>query len=1541
VQGEVMANKNSIYVQSLVDFIRDTKPYHSKLDSVIEIYKFFDTMAVHFDERLFSNTTLKAAWPYSYFSNGVPVPAPVMGLHQVVNPVFRQMFKNDQPLANRGAFKVGRDENTDLPLVPLAFDPKSIQGTGISDAFVQRGGSAIFAEPLLEGHDFHHVLGANVFTIKQTVSSQPTVLGRFNREYTQADGPFPVIVNLGFVSDTLSITGPATQVTLTQITVSGPGHVKVVGLSSLANYAPLFTERQNENLIASTTATVQAQALDISNPNSSVNRLKGVMNGIAAQLLLTPDAASSAALNSVVSILNVPLLPNSYEALLDALIAAAVPVPVGYTGWRGRDVTAPYTDRYVNQTLEELSPGLYFNTYTDVGLRENGALAYDRLLNTQLEISAINADPTRSAYEEFTLVYSSATTLVVTGSSSGVLGVATLPGTFTSAQINFTLNTVPTVADKLIIGRTYKIVLIGSTDFVSAGASANLVGTVFVASAAVNGGGQAIQQIEPDDTFVLTPRASITVHKNAPLESWSLMKVNALSFSRPVFSSTRYGRVISATSVPNFVTVLDQSFQSGTVTMTATSSASFTLTHSAGSYTAIATVNTPFNDGKLAFTIVAGTAYTFQPGDKFFIEIENPLPVAQDLDLYYGFDVGPYDANDMVYDNVNTSVTEYLKTLDFGWDSRFTSYDLAAMNLQLEPGAVDGVQWRLLAQPDGGDLVLGNYSPTGQANLVYEGAAANPNAPFLFDSVNDVGSDGAWSATDPDVVGDLRLFYANTFRLEYYNSAMGLWVTVDTVQINVPYTNSTHGVSFTIVPASKPFIASTINSSYFQNTIDPFVTETVNGGDVIAWTVVNSPPVQTEPASISGPNTPRLIMHGGSFADTIPASYELTWNAANTYTLTGAYTAGPLNGQQVFAGGLSVNTMASGLSFRDDTLGVHYTIVAGAAGLLPSDTFTFNTYDVKPTYLVHGSISGWQPPAQLDKYYWNGKIGFKLQLPKVVCFEGGIRLDGSPWATSVGTITLNRVRRDAWHAVYKLISHVNGHWTLYRDGKLVGDGSSGVSDEYLSLDTPVGVQGTVLEFLIEADEHLLPIGQNLGVVRTTPGRTPSGSDFVLFERAETDTLSISIKPLDVPHTLALQALAPITTDLRFVDLNVLNGGGVLSNTSPETAVLQGWIPSLLTYRDSSSSIAEFKDPTTSVVVRAAATGEVIGTVSSTGVSPAEPVIFTWDSAFAASYLPLNADATVVTLGSGMDERVLVTMTDNALFLVSGGGLLDDALFSETLTVHVADDTQLLIKQSLAEAVQALIQDGPFGGFLPGYDNTPFDFELGGDPNADDVGYYDAGQALTDYFQQAKTLNAINVPSPTQQALLNDLTALLDPYLIGGIAGTTLESFLTALNAEPVVNYLPGSGSFGVPAVGMGMSVDDTQAQAVGAKIDESMVVIADDLGFPLDLGGFDIGPFDEPVELTAILFSSTLPPVPAPLPAITTYSGLTTPLFVPAPGARIIEISFAADIGAITPAVRLWRPLEPAPVLAAVERVGTRVLRISMPAASEVKVIVG
>lgn len=1617
-----MANKNSVYVQSLVDFILDTKPYHSKLTEIVEEYRFSDEMTVHFDERLFSSVMTKAAWTYSHFADGVSSPAPTTLIHRLVSPQFRGMPLNSDA-NSRGAFKVGRDENTDLPLVPLAFDPKSIQGVGLADAFVQRGGIGTKNEALLEGHDVFLSHGAYVFSIKQTINA-------------------------------------ANQ------------------------YLPLYTERRAEGVLAHATAVAQAQALNKSNPTSAISLIQVILTRIANQLALTPNATASAALATAQAIVTAgTTLPQTYEALINALKTANTPMIAG--GWLNWD--------QVHSQLSAYTTSLFMNEYSDLAPRadgsgigrEAGALMYaDVLDRTDVTITAITPNTNRPDYEEYTLIAVADDAFFVRGSVTGMIGQASVgafgsPITFTSPQISFKVAKASSGAPALTL----------------------------------------------DDEITLTPKAKITIHESAPLETWSLIKINPMAYSRPVLFSTRYGYLIDSTAQQNMITVLDSAFPTGTVTIQATSSTSFTVTISAEpSYSAVATVGVPFNDGRLAFTIIAGSEYTFEVGDAFFIEIENETPIAEGLDLFYGFDMDPYDGDVYRYNTVNSAVQDYLRKLDFGWDSRFTSYDLTSFNLELAQTAVNNRQWRLRALPNTArPLPLQNSSPSNQVNLIASNDPTNPNAPAQYDMTNNVTSEGPQSATDPDLVTDLRLWYADSFALEYWDEGTSTWISVGTVPVGSTYTNSTHGLTFTLVPAAKPFIAARLTSSWYgssgatysepftdlssftvtsgngalftlvstahgpgmniasQNTgtvarrvknigsitaetisakfqvtasnsddaailvfsaaaeqvvINPrregafdaqrrayvsvgtetiavsptgltvgnwyqaditiapgagntvvvlrdlstnaivqttalvnshnapvvtairfdvdsggatcatqyadidltaplaVVSETVDGGDVIQWTVLNDPPIQNEPAGLTSPRAPRLIMHGDSYHDSIPAKWTLQFIGDGVYTVQGTYTTGDDNGSQILTTPITVTMSADGRSFRNDDLGLHWTVVTGSTGLGAGDSFAIETFERKPMFMVHGSVSGWQPDAALNEWYWNGKIGFKLHGPDVALYENNLRLNGSPWTTSAGVVTLEHVRADAPTAVYTIRSHNNGHWTLYRNGEVVGDGTSEVADKYVSVSLPTAVAGKIFTLQVIADDFALPLGHDLAIVRTSPGRAPVSGDFVLLSRTEQDNIQISIKAKDSAHSTVLSQLAPVTIDLRYVDHSA-NSGVPLSNTSPETAVLPGWIPALLTKFDSATSVAEFSDPATSVVVRAAATGEKIGTVESIGTTPVEPVIFRWDSAFAAKYLPLNAEATIVTLGSGMDDRVNVNMTEGIQFLLSGGGLNEDALFADSMTVHIDEDPQFKIKSTYEGSFTVNIEDGPFGGFLPGYDNLPFDFEDGVD------GYFDAGQAFTAYFQQAKELAMKNVLTPQEQATFNDLMGLIGAYT-NDPASMTLAQFITAINADPPVNYTPTSIGFGIPALGLGMQIEERPTGSASTNVIEAMTVRIVDFGNTYDQYGFDYGQMDTPPEEMMTVFSNDLPPLPTTglPPNGTLYANFETPLFIPAPGGRVIDISFAAEV-VVTPAFYVWRPTESAPRrVPVVEKITSRLFRFTVPAGSELKLVV-
>lgn len=60
---------------------------------------------------------------------------------------------------------------------------------------------------------------------------------------------------------------------------------------------------------------------------------------------------------------------------------------------------------------------------------------------------------------------------------------------------------------------------------------------------------------------------------------------------------------------------------------------------------------------------------------------------------------------------------------------------------------------------------------------------------------------------------------------------------------------------------------------------------------------------------------------------------------------------------------------------------ISFTIYSGSYVFQLNDTYTFNVIDPRPSYLVHGSVSGMQKPAIVGTPYNNGKIAFILKYP--------------------------------------------------------------------------------------------------------------------------------------------------------------------------------------------------------------------------------------------------------------------------------------------------------------------------------------------------------------------------------------------------------------------------------------------------------------------------------------------------------------------------------------------------------------------------------
>jgi len=957
------------------------------------------------------------------------------------------------------------------------------------------------------------------------------------------------------------------------------------------------------------------------------------------------------------------------------------------------------------------------------------------------------------------------------------------------------------------------------------------------------------------DSLTLSPTRKLLISPTAPLETWNIIKTNPLAHSRPKFTSSTYG------SLSN-VTILDQSIPTTDIILTSRGDNFFDLTSSAEpNYKQVVEVGKPFNDGRLKFTVIGGPR-SFAKNERYYISIENLPAQAKNLDIGYGYDLDPYD------DDVSTYPTGDI--LGFYFDGRFTDYDLSRLNLQISQSAINGRKWRARAMPDFARQI---------------GTFADPS----------------------NAAASLLVYYAAKFVLEYSDDDFQTSNYVADIPIDGSYSSSTHGISFSIPSASRPFIAASADSTGETRAL---------GGDTISFEVFNPPPVVKE-AFISSTRFPYLIMHSGDFYTAPAATWTLTFTSADQYILSAVAKTG-----ETLVSGVTCTlstpsqTPYEGHSFKG--FGVHYTVMPGD-GFTSGDTFTFETYDTKPSYLVHGSVTGWTQPATVGKFYWNGKIGFKINPPVLKTYVNGLPVDLGVDLT---------VREDCPSITYSFNKTTKG-FTVVRsanDEMTFVEAGGTFQDKWLT----AKLNAVNQSFTVFVNAHDYPLWNSSDIVIVNPpsaGRLPKQGEVVVVEKTEFSKLELNM----APGHADISPLGPVTIDQRFIDLNTR--GLPLSNTSPETALLQGWIPLMVKKFDSDTSIAEFSDPATKYVFTSSVSNEPVGTLKQKTLNLNEPIVFEWDEAFYTKYLPLNAEANLFLTDTGWNDKVHARITESVKFLISGGALDEDWMFHDDVHVSFSEETSTFITANWDDPLNLQIKDGPFGGFLPGFGNMPYDAEL-----VDGTGSYDAGIPL-------------NLESLLANVTLTDedrenIFDMWDNFLQTHQVPTTQDTidFMRAALAGDTTGGLISS-EIGYPVVGKGFDIVDSRAGTTATRFSESMMVQVINNANHLDVNLLDQGLLDELDEETAIItYIGTLPPTPTSVPGGATYDSFDTQMFVATP-MRVFQISFNGapfELATLSPTFRFWKPEDPAPVqVNVVERVSPGVFRFMMARPTEGKIIIG
>lgn len=1408
-----MSSTYTRHLNSLVSFINDTKPFHSKLTEVQEVYQFSDDMVVKIDETTQEKLKLTSFWLNEYFSDGRATNASggqrSLQIPFSYSPLFRGIAES--------TFSTAQKSNC-LQYIENIFDQNN---KVLSDLVIRRDGHNIFTH---QGLDYHVSHGAYVFQIRQTtkVGYKEWAGKQVFVTTLEMDAPFPVTrtVSITGADDIKVRTGDAEKISSTQIKIFSPGTVIVDGFSN-QSYAPLISEKHKEGVLAIATDTTLALALDKSNPASAYNRIKSLLDSISGTIATNGSTNTKNALQALYTLLETTI-PQSFDALINSIIADGIPPPIGYIGWRGVDQTYPYGDQtFFEDALYAQSPNIMFGHFTDRGQWQYAGVEYSNTTCNSFDVIDVVCNKFADSLEEWIITAYDDMTATVTGSTSGTIGTIQFGNRFSTQAISFT-----------VVAKQNATIVYG-------------------------------------DSVKLTPTTPVIVHHAAPLETWTIIKTDPFGYSRPVILSKRTPYILNATGEFG-ITIKDKSINSGSLLITKVENSDYVdISHT--NDTRIfgrVRIGSQFNNQYLQFSIHNGYEFSLIDGEFFAVDIINLPPFAEDKNICYTYDNDGYDSFTSVYNTVDDPISslfdefkfgfdneygfdaevydaahsqvsqpiikyveDYLRKIEFGYDSRFLGYDFGSFNLQFtSTGVVDGRQWRLRANADM-DLPLHLHSgtPPNSFDLRNELHPSDPYAAGVYDSPDSqLGVEGWRSSNDPDTDIDLLLYYASSFTLEYYDDAINGWVKVDAnVPIGTLYRNDTAGISFKIVQPPKPFIAAEVNGSRYDN--NAIIRWHVSGGDCITWTTRNPDPEFTMPVLVSD-RAPRILMHSKYFGTTRDVDWTLYFTNNTTYKLDGIGIGGN-SGELVSYGKIDFNV--DGFSVLKPDASIAYTIIPGIFGFGRNDQIKFKTFSTHPKYLVHGSLSGWQKPAEFNKYYWNGKIGFKVTPAECTLHKNSELVGtGKSWVLEDGVLEVTYVSHDITDSQY-IVDYKNGRWILVKSGTVLDTGNELLTDGFITIKVPAERNtGNVYTLTVDSDDFDYALANDVVVYDGDGFRTLQTTDSVFIERSIAEDVYFHLDN-SVDNSPLLTQPQP----LGFLDLTTNQEPEfTLNSTSPEVELFSAWIPTSHTQYDVVTSIAEFKDSATEYKISS------IGNKSAFASLKNGTLYF--DEVMHNTFLNINASVGVLSHIGGYSDEAVINLHEHVMFFLSGSSSTD-ALFEDEFAVSIGDTSLTKIKELAEDAITSVFSDTGFTGFLPGYDNLPYDEETFSKIGYQ--GYYDPGIPLVSSFQEAKELLVNPNRTANEERILADRLAELGKIgTVTELADMTILGFVnrisTLLSSDPEFGSYINSQvvyGFGIPNKGHAISMTDKPQSDMGTSIVDTMMMSSS------SVYGFDSYFFDE------------------------------------------------------------------------------------------------
>ena len=1263
-------------VDSLISYVLDVKPYHSKLSEIVEEYQFYDTLDVTIDDsKHFTKTKVAGIWNDETYSNGL--------FAQAINMPFLKYSKSSKHWNNL-----------------LKITSNDTQISNLSSAYYLHHNIGLRSVTLdglslVEGVDFHVSHGAFTFdldgakqqfresifagvigdasTSSQGLAGLPLIKENSNLFYEDVHGVNGIVTSISpnldaedyeewtveCIAASATTASPNVSYEHTQDVASTSWNiVHSLGTKDVFFQAYIFDTTYGLKPIYPRDVTfVDDNTINVSFTKPQSGKVK-IIKHVESSLTFSTDISAPSNVWEINHNLNSNDLIFAAKAVINGQLKIIYPkkfVMVDENTVR-LEFTKPYqgflsigkTESYTSATFSQPIPSTtwsFTNTLrVDTGIftvyLDDGSVIFPKEVYVNKNLVFVQFSAPQSGKVVFTKIFSTGnenTVFTVTGSETGFVGFAKAGIRFNSKNISL-----------LVIPKTE------SSSFVKG------------------------------EKFVLTPSNRIVSHKSVThQETWSLIKVNPIAYSRPAFSKT------GAPIIDNFVTKTKAIRQQViTVEMIngvweVSSSLDGSLGQMVGS----------FENAEMSFSITDGSSVSAVDGDYFKFEIINEAPSISNLDLTIGYDIVDYDS------------TEY--------DDRLINFDLTSLQLEAKNPAIQPCYFE----------------------LIYLGANK-----FSVNSYDD---------------------NKNRTPIESYQDAT----------VGVAYDNG--DISFTI-PA---------NVSYLM-------------GDTFMFDVVNPDPIVNEFQFF-------MVSKTFGFITLYPKSFINTPEQLWTIVVTGQDEITVSSSVSGFSG-------TGKISESYDNGFIHFTLIPPAAGFTVGDRFFVQMNEVKPSYLVYGSQSGFQKPLVVGKWYWNGKIGLKIGDPVYQIEEfttAGIK---SQRKLSTGSVVLDAQGRtiqfispprfDAKNDVYLLgaqrdeLGNVKNGFpvTSYKGEQFVPVSSANrgfqkgakVNYRYYddmrpeqSVDVDSSQHDGVVDFTLS--DHGNPFPSDFNVKFEI-----RGSKFDLFHAND---LLILPAPVDLAnHEFIVEREVSdkmyIQTSGKYQELGIF-----------PTSTNDQWVPIYMKQGQ------PFSDESAQVEVYSSLIHKKIGTIKNLNVNNSFYQFVVDDQgsdSFFGEFLPFNTKLASKVVHSDQENSIVKARITEKM------KVFDLFRFSDSVNVIVADSHSAIHMDmgtwKFSDSFNVIFDDTTFRGFLNGYDILPYELDPAGYEDSESVQFSTVTSSVggIGYIVQDKSNTAAVSPSISESLVIyNKLSESLFGWQEA--SATTDEPSTDGYgNLADVIDGLPPQDAFG-------------------------------------------------------------------------------------------------------------------------------------------------